>query len=283
MKTNPANNSNQVSEGWTLIKWELYQRRWSIFWWTVGIVLFASLILGVYPTFRDQAAQIDQSLKGFPDSAKALFTDTNDFLSPVGYLSSQMYYLLMPLIFSFLAIGLGSTLIAREEQQHTIELLLARPISRGTFVVSKATAGLVVVLIVGVITALVCAGEAAIIKFAGVSAVNVLLVTLMSLMLAILFGAIAFVLTTTRRFGRGASIGIAGMLALVGYLVSSLDQTVKWLIWPARFLPFHYYHPADILRGSFGWPEFIGMALVAIILVWLAVKLFAKRDVRLGD
>ncbi len=279
------NNLLRVTESWRkgnlaiLVANELRQRRWTALWWTVGILAFITLNLSVYPAFRNQAAEIDQSLRHIPASAKALFTDTGDFLSPVGYLSSQVYYLLLPLLFSFLAMSLGSSLIAREESQRTIELLLARPVSRTKLLFGKAIAGLVLLSAVGVTLAIAGGLEVALIQFKGVTFGNVLLTTLMAMILAILFGTIAFALTAVGRSGRAISVGIAVLIALASYIISSLDQTVDWLRWPAKLLPFHYYRPADILQGHFTLGAAIGMLAATGVLMLCAWLAFRRRDI----
>jgi len=262
-----------------IIATELKRRKWSTFWWCVGIGLFVAFILAIYPSFSSSSAQLDKSLQNIPDSARELFTDTSDFLSPVGYLSSQCYYLLVPLLFSFLAIGLGSSLLAREEQNHTIELLLSRPLSRSQLLLQKAGAGLIITATVGLVTALVGGIMLEFITFDGVKPLSVFLVTIMALAFALLFGALAFMLTALGRFGRGASIGISTLLALGGYIIASLDKTLTWLAWPAKFLPFHYYHPADILRGHFTPGEFVGMLAVTLLLTGVALVAFRRRDI----
>jgi ABC-2 type transport system permease protein len=262
-----------------LIKAELRGRKWSTIWWAIGIIAFLSLVILIYPSFRDQSAQLDASLQNIPDAARDLFTDTRDFLSPVGYLSSQAYYLLMPLLFSCLSIGLGASLIAREEKNSTIELLLARPLTRGQLLAGKAAAGLMVLLFVGLVSAIVATVEAALVKFSGVAATDVFLVTLMSLLMSMIFGGIAFMLTLFGRTGRGAAIGLAALIGLASYLFSSLDKTVDWLTWPAKVLPFHYYHPADILNGHFAVWTAVCYATVVIILCFIGYLGFRRRDI----
>jgi ABC-2 type transport system permease protein len=262
-----------------IIRQELTQRRWSILWWIVGIGGYITLNLAVYPTFRNQSAQLDMALKQIPDTARALITDTGSFITPIGYLSSKVYYFFLPLLFSFLAIALGSSLLGREEQQHTIELLLARPISRGTLLFGKAISGLIVLLIVSLATAILTALEAAAFGFTGVHTLSILTATSMSALLSLIFGAVAFALTAAGRTGRSASISIAVLLSLGGYVVSSLDTTIHWLRWPAKFLPFHYYHPADILTGHFSAPEPLGMLAIVCVLMALAWVSFRRRDI----
>lgn len=269
----------KIATMWPVIKWEIRSRRWSILWWIIGIAAFVTINLAVYPSFRDQAAELDKTFSQMPQSVRDLFSDTGEFLSPTGYLSSQIFYLMLPMLFSFLTIGLGASLIAREEQRKTIELLLSRPISRGKLLLGKALAGLAVSLVIGLATALICILEVQIIGFEGVSIWGVLAATGLSLLLALLFGAITFTLTSMGAAGRGASIGVAALIAIGSYVISSLDETVKWLQTPAKALPYHYYKPGNILEGIYQpWPIVIfGVIILTLVFVsWIA---FRRRDI----
>jgi hypothetical protein len=118
------------------------------------------------------------------------------------------------------------------------------------------------------------------IGFPGVKILGVFYTTIMCVDFALLFGALAFALTAMGRFGRGAAIGISTLLALAGYIFSSLDKTVTWLSWPARVLPFHYYHPADMLRsGNITGYEALGMLVVSLALLCIAIAAFRRRDI----
>lgn len=261
----------------TIFKWTLWQRRWSILWWSLGIGLFIFVNLIFYPTVRDQASQLNQSLEQMPDAARSLFTDTADFLSPIGYLSSQIFYLMLPMLLSILTIGMGSSLIAKEENEGTLELLLSRPISRGRLLASKAMAGITVLLIVGLVALIITVIVCAVVNIE-VGLGNVALAAFMSMIMALLFGAIALYMTAIGRKGRLASVGVASLIAFGGYIITSLVGLASWLKWPDKFLPYHYYHPGDILNGHFSIWNLIGL-LVAIgtlgVLSWLA---FRSRD-----
>src|SRR4051812_24068703 len=116
-----------------VIKWELHQRKMSILWWTVGIVVLIAVLMLVYPSIRDQADQLNKVLNQLPAGLRDLKTGSSsvDVASPVGYLNSQLYYVTLPLLLIILAITRGSALLGKDEQDHTLELLLSRPISRG--------------------------------------------------------------------------------------------------------------------------------------------------------
>jgi ABC-2 type transport system permease protein len=231
-----------------------------------------------YPTIHNQTAQLDKSFNSIPASARALFTDTPDLFSPVGYLSSQLFYLMLPLLLTVLAIGLGSSLIAKEEDSRTIELLLSRPVSRQKLLAQKALAGASILAVVGLVS-FVCTWAACELASLDVGAGAVGVATLYSVALAAVFGAIALLVASLGRWGRLASIGVAAMVGLVSYLVSSLVSVVGWLKWPAKFLPNHYYHPGEILHGSYEWWPLLGFGVVIAVCVGVAVLAFFKRDV----
>ena len=257
---------------------ELRRRRWSIIWWSIGIVTLIALTLLFYPTIQKQGAQISKSFGNFSPQVTALLSDTGDLFSPIGYLSSKIYYLLLPLMLSILAIGLGSSLIARDERDHTLELLLARPISRTRVVAAKAVSGLLVVGAVATISTVV---NLTLTKLIGInlSLRNIVFTMLMATLLSLIFGAIAFALTAMGRTARLASIGIASLVALLGYLATSFESLVHWMSWPARVLPYHYYRPAEILGGKLMWMTAMWFGVVILGLGVVAAIGFRRRDI----
>ncbi len=261
-----------------VIKWTLWQRRWSTFWWILGIFGFIFLNIIFYPTFKDQAAELQKSFENLPDAALQLFGGSADFFSPVGFLNSQIFFLMLPMLLSILSIGMGTSLLGREEQDGTIETLLARPISRVRLLMAKAKAGGIILAIVALASLLVTVVLARIVGLTEVTPLQMTEATFACFMLALSFGAIAFLLTTIGR-ARGASLGIAAFIALGGYLISSLANTVSWLKTPSLFFPFHYYRSEAILRGTFQWSDML--VFVAIIAVCGAVSWFSfrRRDI----
>lgn len=260
-----------------LIKWTLRQRRTSLIWWCLGIVFFITLELAFYPTIKGQAAQLNKSFDQIPQTAKQLFTDTNDLFSPVGYLSSQIFYLMLPLLLGIMAINQGMSLLGKEETNGTIEVLLARPVSRARLLLGKAAAGLLAVALVTAISSLVTAVVCRLVNLQ-VGFILIIEAGLMSGLMAVSFGAVAYLLTAFGRAGRAASIAIATAFALGGYIIVSLAVNVSWLRWPAKLFPFNYYHSSQLLTGSYNWVNltyFLGVISGCLVLAWLA---FRRRD-----
>lgn len=259
----------------SVFKWTLWQRRWSVIWWIVGIVGLVVLTLSFYPTIHNQAAQLNKSFGGLNSSTLALFGGTN-FFSPIGYLNSQLIYLMLPLLLIILGVGLGSSLIGREEADGTIELLLARPISRSRLLLAKAFAGAFILFLVTSIGSLVIIGLAKAVNI-GIPLGNIAAACFACFMLVLAFSSVAFLLASTGR-GRAAALGISVVYALTGYIIGSLATTVHWLQKPSMIFPYHYYQSANILRGSFNWSSIVifgTFILACVLLSWLS---FRHRD-----
>lgn len=259
----------------SIFKWTIWQRRWSTVWWCVGIVVFIIVNLAFYPTIRDQAAELNKSFAGLSDSTLALFGGT-DFFSPVGYLNSQVIYLMLPLLLSILGIGLGSSLIGREESEGTLELLLARPVSRTRLLFAKALAGTAILAVVTTLGSLVTIVLAKAVNI-GVPVSYIIAACFACFMLVLAFSSLAFLLSATGR-GRAAALGVAVVYSLGGYIIGSLAGTVHWLKNPSYIFPYHYYNSAEILRGNFSWSSivFFGLFIAGcMILSWVS---FRKRD-----
>ena len=259
-----------------VIKWTLWQRRWSILGWSLGTFGLIFINMVFYPSFKDQAAELQKSFSNLPDAAVQLIGGSTDFFSAVGFLNSQIYFLMLPMILTVLAIALGSSLIGREEDDGTLESLLANPVSRSSLLGAKAISGLIIlaaVTLVGLSTTLVLA------KMVGLAIPfgNILIVTLACFGLVLATGTISYFIAATGR-GRAFSISVPAFLALGGYIIASLAGTVDWLKVPSKFLPFHYYQSEAILKGNTNW-SFIAVPFgVSLIFTVLAFIAFRRRD-----
>lgn len=260
-----------------VIKQTLVQRKWSILWWSIGVfgLIFVNMIF--YPTFRDQAAQLQKSFENLPDTAVQLIGGSTDFFSPVGFLNSQVMFFMLPLLLGILAIGLGSSVLAREEQDMTIEMLLARPISRTKLLNAKAISSIIILSIVTFIGLLTTLITARVVNL-NIPIINIILATFTCFILVLSFWAIAFLLTAIGKT-RGISLGIASLIAIGGYLVSSLAGTVNWLKIPSKLFPFHYYQPESVLRGTYSWPNLLFFILVLVLCLAFSIAAFRHRDI----
>lgn len=258
--------------------WELRRRRNFIIWWSVGVVALIAVLMSIYPSIHQQAAQLDQIMKQLPESVRALRGGENDLSSPVGYLNAELFYITLPLLFIIMAVNLGSGLLAKDEQEHTLELILARPASRGTILLAKALSGLTIITLIGIVATLTAVIAA---KLVGMDLAPgyIVLASVGTTVFAASFGALAYALSAASIFSRKLGIAIAVIASFGGYLLeslSSLNDVVKSF---AQLLPYHYFKPQDLLAGKLD--EGLVLYMLGIFVACSIVSFvgFRRRDI----
>jgi ABC-2 type transport system permease protein len=261
-----------------IVRQEIKQRRWSVAWWSLGIVLYNLIVIASYSSLKSQMASLAKTFNQLPKSLSDLFAGGLDFVSPAGFMSGKMYYLILPMLFSVMAIGIGASLVGREEKQRSLELLLARPVSRQRLLLAKALAGMVVFLLVSVV---VLAATLGLCKVYGVGLPlgNIAFAHLAIALFAILLGSLAFCLTAWGGLGRSSAIALSSLVGLGGYLMDSMSNDAHWLRVPAKLLPFHYLPTNAGLTGDFRWADLAGLFAASLILLLLSVLGFRRRDI----
>jgi ABC-2 type transport system permease protein len=121
-------------------------------------------------------------------------------------------------LLGILAIGLGSSLLAREEQDRTIESLLAHPISRLRILLGKSIAGALILAIVSVVAFIITLVTARLVDL-NLSSSSIAATTLICFLMSLSFGTLALMITALGR-ARSASLGITVLVAFGGYIIS---------------------------------------------------------------
>lgn len=246
-------------------------------WWAIGISGLIAMTVLSYLAIKDQAKELDQTLGQLTSSAGAFFGG-NDLFSPIGYLSSQIYFILLPLMIIILAITLSSSLIKKDESDGTIELILSRPVSRTQVLFGKAFAGIAILTFIAAFSYVVMVACA---QIAGLSInqSDLLVTHLLCFLFAGSFGAISFALVAVSRATRSLAGVVAILLSLGGYVITSLAGFVKGLEPVANALPYHYYNTVDLLGGTVDRGlivYLVAIYLAAGIVMWIG---YTRRDI----
>lgn len=256
----------------------LRERRRSIAWWALGLVALVALNVAFYPSVRDSAGFSDYG-KDLPEAARALFAGSEiDFASPAGYLNSQVFALLAPLLLLIFTIGGGAAAVAGEEERGTLDLMLAQPLRRRDYVVQRflALAALVAVLTVALL-ATVALGSPLVdlhIAFPKLVAASV-----GGGLLALLFGSIALAAGAIRP-GRARAVSVSSGLAVVAWLLDGLGQAVAALDPWRPLSPYHQTLGQNPLREGVPWEGWALVALATAVFVIAAAAGLERRDVR---
>ena len=259
----------------------LRDRRRSLLWWSVGITGLVLFTVSLYPSVRGQAS-FEELAKELPEALRAIFgiNEAVPLTSAPGYLHGRLFASMLPLVLLVFGIGLGARAIAGSEQDGTLELLLANPVTRRTVVFERylALTAMIGVLTVAFIVSLLVLG----VPFGAledVSLVGLAGATAGAFGLTLLHATIAFAVGAAT--GRRAwAMAAATTLAVVGYLFQGLLGLTDALR-PARFvLPWHWYLGRNMLAQGVA-PDAIIVPLVlsAAIFAGGAVA-FLRRDLR---
>lgn len=260
-----------------VITWELRRRFLFILWWTIGIASLIAVTVLAYKAIGHDAKQLNATFDAISSSAGGFFGGS-DFFSPIGYMSSQIYYILLPILVIVMATTLAANLMNRDENDTTVEYTLARAVSRRQLLCAKAIVWLVVLSAVCILTYVV---TAATVHFAGikVNPGNLLVTHLLSFAFSASFGAVAFALMAASQLTRKAATSVAIVLAFGGYVISSLAGLVHWLADLAKFMPYHYYDTVGLLGGHIERGLVIYLVGVVVGAAIVATIGYARRDI----
>lgn len=240
-------------------------------WWSAGIVALVLLTNAFYPSIRGNE-DYERLLDDYPDVVKAFIGE--DLTSPAGYLESQLFSFMVPLLLLIYAVGAGARAIAGEEEAGTLDLLLAQPVSRTRVVLEKAgaLAALLAVLAVVLFAAIWAPASAFELD---IGAGNVVAAVAGSYLIALLHGYVAL-LVGAATGSRAAALGVSAVLAVGAYFLNALGEVVDALEPWRPVSPFS--HVGDPLRNGFGAGMLVLLGLAAIAAA-AAPALFARRDV----
>jgi ABC-2 type transport system permease protein len=252
----------------------LRDRRVSLAWWAVGLLLFILMQIAFYPSMKDNQG-IRDYMESAPEAVVA-FTGTTDISSPVGYLNSQFFFLMFPILLTILAIGIGSDALAGEEGRGTLDLLLSAPLTR-TRVLLEKYAMLVLAVALEALALYAVTALSALAVGMDLDFFKLAQATFSLLLLALGFGALALLLGAATG-SKGLAIGITAALGLGAYVLNSLALVVEGLKPWRRLSPVYYYGGNDPLaNGLKGSHVLVLLAFIAVLLAG-SVLLFRRRD-----
>jgi ABC-2 type transport system permease protein len=243
--------------------------------WAVAIGLVVLMYTAFYPSIKSNAAQFTQYMENLPEAVRNMLGGA-DIASPEGYLMSEIFSFMGPVLLLVFAVGAGARAIAGEEERGTLDLLLSTPVRRRRVVADKFVAMTIGTLVLAVtawlVTALIGPVFDVNVSFAGLIAAFLNL-----FLMALAFGTIALALGAATG-SRALAIGVASGAALLTFLLKTFASVVPWLR-PYRLLsPFYYYTGHDPLRTGFTPLDPIVLAAISVVALAAALATFEGRD-----
>jgi ABC-2 type transport system permease protein len=253
----------------------LRDQRRSLMWWAIALIGTVLMYAAFWPNVHDNADAFDEYLRNMPEAIRNLIGGL-DFGTPEGYLQSELFSFMGPILFLVYAIGAGARAIAGEEQEGTLDLLLSTPTSRRRVLLDKFWALVAATfLLVGLTWASIAVFGA---PFDLTLDTEGLLATCVNLfLLALAFGSIALAIGAATG-NKTLAIGAPSGFALASFLVKTFAPSVDALE-PLNLLsPFHYYIDHDPLRTGFNGVDVLVLASISVVAVAVALVTFERRD-----
>lgn len=201
-----------------------------------------------------------------------------DMSTPVGWLQGEIFSIVVPIVIIGVLAVVGSRALGGEEENHTMGLLLANPVSRSRIVTEKVAAMVIYAVVLGIVTfAAVTLGV--VLGGLDVAISGVAVTSLLAALLGLVYGGVALMLSAATGRVKVAVGGAAG-LGLLSYVAQSFlplnDSLAGW----AKLSPFHWFLGSNPLTNGLDWTS-VGILLgIFAVLVALSYPLFNRRDLR---
>lgn len=251
----------------------LRSRRVALLALLVGLFVISVGYLSVFPQLEEQLAAFAGEL---PEFYAAIIGDT-DFSTPEGYVRSQVYALVAPLVAAGVAIAVGAGL-AKQERAVTLTATYLAPVSRTQLALSHlltawgvgVAAGLGV--LAGVLVGAPLAG-------ADIAVLDVVAATLPFVGFTWAAAAVAWVVACGTG-APGAATGAGWAFVALSFLVNSVGEVVADAEVLTDLSPWGWYGAGSAITDGFD-PQSLLLFVVAFLLVPVGTALFARRELQL--
>jgi ABC-2 type transport system permease protein len=239
--------------------------------------VMAVLVVVLYPSIREQLQDFEYPT----ELGRAFGFDLTNLGDPRVFFSAE-YFSWMPLLLLVYMYRAASAHLAGEEEDGTLDLLLAQPVSRTRVFLETIGAlalgalGVCAISAVGFVLAWP-AGDVEGLSLAEIVGVCFLIFPFLLTIaaLTLLAGATA----SSRGWSTGGTLGLLVAVYLL-FIISGLDDDLRWLQY---LTPFYYAGlPTALTEGVDAWRVII-LVVATVVMLGLALLAFTRRDLRSGE
>ncbi len=265
----------------TILRRAVRDRRNALLWWMLGLTALNLFTLAFYPTIRGQQ-DFDELVQQMPEALRAMFgmAEGVSLSSAPGYLWARLFSSLLTILLIVYAIVGGAGLVGGSEEDGTLELILANPVSRLAVALQRFLALLLLLAGLTLVAALTLVAMAA--PFSALEGVDPagLAVAFCGLYsLSALHASVAFAGgAITGRRGPGLAAGTT--LAAAGFLAQGLLTAAGAPTWTRNLNPWHWYLEQNLLAFGPRWEAALPALFLAAAPVALGIAVFRRRDLR---
>jgi len=263
-----------------LFKKILRDNRKTLISYGIGLFIYSFLVLIIYPSIQSSIGSIEDYMKNLPESFLAAFgMKSLDYFTFNGYVAGEYLNLMWIIIILFFIASFAGRIVAGEVEKGTIELLLARPISRIKIALAYISAFLLGILILEAATVL-----GFWLPHFWVNSFTIDWLAIINAMLMLLFFSLAIFgysfLFSCLFSNKGKVVALSASLTLVFYIINFLYLYWDHFAWLRHFTLFYYYRGADLLMGkSIILTDVLLYLAVFFVCIGIGLWYFNRRDI----
>lgn len=261
-----------------VLRRELQANRKSWLVWTIALAALSLLMMSVYPSFRQDSANLEAMMDLFPEAfAKIFGLDQLSMAEPIGFYATEAYFMVI-LFGSLYAAILGASILAKEEDDKTIEFLLARPLSRTRMLANKLLVLFILLALFNIGIGLATFASFAAFDVGVYSSATLLRLVIAPLFVHLTFASLAFSLSlffVRRKAATSMAIGMVIGLYFVDVL-ATLSEKFEILRY---FTPYYYAEAVGIVHDGIKPVNVLVLMAVTTIALGASFLLYSRRDI----
>ena len=265
----------------TVIRYSLRSSRGAIIGWGIGLAALAIMMGSLYDMMVGSNEMMDVMnayAVTMPEFAEIFnFSAMN---TPIGWLDVE-YFSFVPLIIGLFATGAGASLLARDEEGGTLDLILAHPVSRTTLFWGRFLATTLVTIILLLISWASLLLSMTWSENFTIPALDLLLPFTSLFAILMFFMTLALLLSMLLPARRMASM-LTAMLVVASFFLTLLSGVVDQLEQAADFSPLTYLETATAIEDGLNLTWFGVFIAIDLVLALISWQMFQRRDVRVG-
>ncbi|MFV9675732.1 MAG: ABC transporter permease subunit [Anaerolineales bacterium] len=263
---------------YTVIRYTLRRSRGALIGWGIGLAALAIMMGSLFDMVASSGELMLAYVEALPEFSEIF--DMAGMSTPIGWLDVE-YFSFMPLILGLFAAGAGASMLARDEERGTLDLILAHPVSRTTLFWGRFLATTLVMIIL----LLICWASLLLTMIwsegFSIPALDLLLP------FASLFGILMFFMTLALLLSmllpaRSMASMLTAMVLVASFFVTLLSGAVDQLERAADFSPLTYMETATAIENGLNLTWFGVFLVINLVLTLISWQLFQRRDIRVG-
>ena len=254
--------------------------------WSVVLVLWALLVVWIYPSLGDTGVNFEDYLDAMPEQLRAAMgiagPEETALVFQAGAFTYEGYVHIeyiswLPLLLGIYAVVYCGGLVSKEVERGTLDVVLSQPVERTTFLLSKLAGFLTLALAAtGSSTIAVLLGALTIGEDANVT--NVVAVHVVSFLLVAAIAGYS-TLASCISLDPGRSLAVAGVLTAVSYFANVLGSAVEAVGFLKYVSLFYYYDSLQVLaEGAVNWAGIAVYVGLFAVTTAAAILVFRRKD-----